>query len=107
MMSCYNRVYATWMGSPTSPTPLRRRKNCCSGRHRRLASGRTTVGQVYSNPSEQEAPGAAERSKAPSSMDAVMFNLAEMLGIVVGGDLSMVSGKLLMYGTHVECDVYR
>ncbi|WPT11251.1 hypothetical protein PSENEW3n2_00000690 [Picochlorum sp. SENEW3] len=88
-MSCYYyRVYATWMGFPTSPTPLRRRKSCCSCGPRRLASGRTTVGQVYSNPSE-ETPGVAERSKVPSSspMDAFMFNLAEMLGIVVGADL--------------------
>eukprot|EP00889_Picochlorum_renovo_P005406 jgi/Picre1/32436/NNA_007782.t1 len=66
--------------------PVEKRKSCCNGRHRRLASGRTTVGQVYSNPSDEETRGGSERSKVPSSspMDAVMFNLAEMLGIVVG-----------------------
>lgn len=86
-------------GSHTPATPLRKE---CRGRPCRLASTTTPVGRVYSNSSEDDSvmqdASVAERSKvlSPSPWDSVMFRVAELLGIVVGGDLSLVSAMLLI-----------
>lgn len=103
-------MQTAWLGSHTPVAPMRRR-SCC-GRPCRLptTTGRPTpVGHVFSNPSEDDS-SVVDRSNRPSSspVDAVMFRLAEVLGIVVGGDLSIVSAHF-WYTTHTPhaCLMYR